>query len=143
MTLLLLAAVLPAVLHAEPPRAAIELTDSEFRSRVVDYAGSQEWKYLGDKPAVVDFYASWCGPCRALAPALERLAEKYSGRIYVYKVNIDKESRLAAVFGVESIPMLLFIPQTGTPGIVRGAVPEDKLEALTESFLLSDTSRSQ
>lgn len=94
----------------------IAMTRADFLQKVADYERNPDtWHYLGDKPAVIDFYASWCGPCRALAPVLDELAAKYGEEIYVYKIDVDSEQELAAVFGIRSIPTLLFIPTEGNP----------------------------
>lgn len=92
----------------------VHLTKEEFLKKVVDYENNPtEWKYLGDKPAIVDFYADWCGPCKMIAPILEELAAEYKDRIVIYKVNTEQEQELAAVFGIRSIPTLLFYPHAG------------------------------
>ena len=94
---------------------AIELTTTEFQTRIYDFRANPEWKYEGDLPAVIDFYAPWCGPCRMMGPVMESLAEEYAGKVRMYKVNVDKEKRLAAIFRVRSIPTFLFIPVSGEP----------------------------
>jgi|SRR5574344_201052 thioredoxin len=115
----------------------IQLTKSEFLTKVMDFEKNpQTWKYLGDKPAIIDFYATWCGPCKSLAPVLEDLAAEYDGQIYIYKVDVDKERELAGVFGVQSIPTLLFIPMNGEPSIMQGAQPKASLKESIESILL-------
>ena len=102
----------------------IALTKADFLKKVADYEKNpQEWKYLGDKPALIDFYASWCGPCKALAPVLEELAAEYGDRIYIYKVNTEEEQELAAAFGIRSIPTLLFVPMNGKPRWRRAQCP--------------------
>ena len=116
---------------------AIHLTKDEFLKKVVNYETSPDtWNYLGDKPAIVDFYADWCGPCKSLSPILEELAEDYDGKIYVYKINVDEQQELASVFGVQSIPTLLFIPMKGEPQISRGLVPKPTLKKAIDDFLL-------
>lgn len=115
----------------------IELTKTSFLKKIVDYENNpKEWKYLGDKPALVDFYASWCGPCKQIAPVLEELAKKYEGQIYIYKVNTDKEQEIAALFGIRSIPSLLFIPKDGLPKMAQGALQKNKLEEIINNLLL-------
>ena len=100
----------------------INLTKSEFIKRVMDYEKNQtEWIYEGDRPAIIDFYADWCSPCKKVAPALEELAKEYSGKVYIYKINIDKERELAALFGIRNIPTYLIIPKEGKPSLTSGA----------------------
>ena len=88
------------------------------------------------KPAIVDFYATWCGPCKKIAPVLEKLAKEYDSKIYVYKVDTDRERELAAAFGIRSIPTLLFIPMEGDPQVAMGALPEEMLKEAIDNFLL-------
>ncbi|TSA34437.1 MAG: thiol reductase thioredoxin [Porphyromonadaceae bacterium] len=108
----------PAAVNSKP----IYLTKSEFIKRVMDYEKNKtEWVYKGDKPAIIDFYADWCGPCKKVAPVLEELAGTYAGKVYIYKVNIDKEPELAGLFGVRNIPTFLIIPMKGKPQISSGA----------------------
>lgn len=115
----------------------IELTKAQFLSRIANYeSNSREWKYLGDKPAIVDFWAPWCGPCRVIAPTLEELANEYQGEIYIYKINVDNEPELASAFGITSIPTLFFIPMNGTPQMAQGALPKATLKDAIEKVLL-------
>ena len=96
----------------------VHLTKDEFLQKVYNYEKNpNEWKYEGDKPAIVDFYATWCGPCKMLAPILEELAKEYDGQIVVYKIDTEKEPELSAAFGIRSIPTLLFIPKSGDPQV--------------------------
>lgn len=113
------------------------LTKADFLTKVYNYEKNpKEWKYEGDKPAIVDFYATWCGPCKAIAPVLEKLAAEYKGKIVVYKIDTDKEPELSAAFGIRSIPTLLFIPAKGTPQVAQGALPEEALRKTIDEFLL-------
>lgn len=115
----------------------IELTKADFLKKVMDYeTNPNEWKYLGDKPAIIDFYASWCGPCKALAPVLEELAAEYGDQIYIYKVNTEEEQELAAAFGIRSIPTLLFIPMEGKPQMAQGALPKAMLKKAIDEVML-------
>jgi thioredoxin len=99
----------------------ILLTKKDFLEKVMNYEKNQsEWVYEGDKPALIDFYADWCGPCRQAAPILEELAKEYAGKIYIYKVDTQKEQELASVFGIRSIPAFLFVPQEGKPTMSNG-----------------------
>lgn len=99
----------------------ILLSKQDFLEKVMNYEKNQsEWVYEGDKPALIDFYADWCGPCRQAAPVLEELAKEYEGQIYIYKIDTEKEQELAAVFGIRSIPAFLFVPQEGRPTMSNG-----------------------
>ena len=115
----------------------IHLTKAEFLSKVANYeANPTEWKYLGDKPCIIDFFASWCGPCKTIAPILEDLAKEYDGQIYIYKINTEEEQELAAAFGIRSIPSILFCPMTGAPQMAQGALPKDAFkQAITDVLL--------
>lgn len=115
----------------------INLTKADFLKKVANYETSKEWKYLGDKPAIVDFYADWCGPCKMIAPILEELAKDYDGQIYIYKVNTDKEQELAGEFGIQSIPTLLFINSAGEQKVFRGAMPKADLRDKIDKVLLN------
>ncbi|MFR9523906.1 MAG: thioredoxin [Rikenellaceae bacterium] len=116
---------------------AIHLTKQQFLEKVYNYeAGGNELKYEGDKPALVDFYASWCGPCKAIAPVLEELAAEYDGQIYIYKVNTEEERDLAQAFSIRSIPTLLFIPMEGKPTMAQGAMPKSDLKKNIDELLL-------
>ena len=114
----------------------IELTKADFLKKIVDYEKNpEEWIYLGDKPAIIDFYASWCGPCKMVAPVLEELAAEYDGQIYVYKVNTEQEQELAALFNIRSIPSFLFIPMN-KPQMAMGAMPKSSFKEAIDGVLL-------
>lgn len=120
----------------------IKLTKAEFLNKVHNYESSpKEWKYLGDKPCIIDFYADWCGPCRKVAPILEELAAEYKGEIYVYKIDTDKEPDLAAAFGIRSIPTLLFVPMNAEPQMSQGALPKASFKEAIETVLLGKKSK--
>ncbi|MDD4057366.1 MAG: thioredoxin [Bacteroidales bacterium] len=115
----------------------IKLTKSEFLERVVNYEENpNEWKYLGDKPAIIDFYADWCGPCKTLAPILEQLAAEYEGEIYIFKVDTEAERELAAAFGIRSIPTMVFVPMGEDPQVAQGALPKNVIKEAIENTLL-------
>lgn len=117
--------------------AVTHLTREDFRTKIYDFERNPgSWKFEGDKPALVDFYASWCGPCKMLAPVLEELGDEYAGRVDIYKVNVDEQQVLAALFGVRSIPTLLFIPRGGKPQLAQGALPRNELRRLIDQLLL-------
>lgn len=115
----------------------IKLNKEEFLKKVFNYEkSSQEWKYEGNKPAIIDFYADWCGPCRKVAPVLEELAKEYDGKIVVYKVDTEKDKELAQKFGIQSLPSLLFVPMNGKPQMAVGAIPKEDLKKAIDEFLL-------
>lgn len=115
----------------------VNLTKADFLVKVANYeANPTEWKFLGDKPAVIDFYASWCGPCKMLAPVLEELADEYAGQVDIYKVNVEDEEELASLFGIRSVPSLLFIPVDGDPQMAQGALPKSSLQDAIDNVLL-------
>ena len=124
--------------NEERKMKTIHLTKSEFLTKVVDYEKNpNEWKYLGDKPAIIDFYASWCGPCKMLAPVLEELAAEYGDSIYIYKIDTEQEQELAAAFNIRSIPTLLFVPMSGAPQLAQGALPKATLKDAIDKVLLN------
>jgi thioredoxin len=96
-----------------------------FKSKVFDFEKNTEWKFEGNKPAVIDFYADWCGPCKMVAPILEELSKEYDGKIDIYKVDTEAEQELAGLFGIRSIPSILFIPMGEKPQMAAGALPKD------------------
>lgn len=114
-----------------------ELTSEGFKDKIMDYeANPQEWNFKGERPAIIDFYAVWCGPCKATAPILESLAKVYDGQVDIYKVDVDKQQELAALFGIRSIPSLLFIPKDGQPQMQVGAMSRPDLENAIKTVLL-------
>lgn len=122
---------------AENTGTIVHLTNEQFKKMVFNYETNKEWKYLGNKPAIIDFYASWCGPCRIMAPRLEEIAKEYAGKIIVYKVDTDKEQLLSANLGIQSLPTLVFIPQSGKPQASMGAIPKESLvKAINEVLLI-------
>lgn len=115
----------------------VHLTKTEFLNKVYNYeANPNDWKYEGDKPAIVDFYADWCGPCKMVAPILDELAKEYDGQIVIYKVDTEKEQELAGAFGIRSIPSILFIPMEGKPEMAQGAMPKASFKKAIDEFLL-------
>ena len=111
------------------------LTEDQYKAEIEDFS-TEDWKYLGDGPAIVDFYADWCGPCRRLAPIMEELAGEYAGKVRFYKVNVDNAGSLASSYGIRSIPSVLFIPLSGEPRMKVGLMPKSDLKSLVEDFLL-------
>lgn len=104
------------------------LSVQAFKDKVFDFEKNKEWSFRGNRPAIVDFYADWCGPCRALSPILDEISTDYQGRVDVYKVNTEATPELAAMFGVRGIPALLFIPKSGEPAMNSGFLPKEALE---------------
>ncbi len=104
------------------------LTKETFKAKVFDFENNKDWKFEGDKPCLVDFYAEWCGPCKMLAPVLEELKNEYEGKLDIYKINTEQEQELASMFGIRSIPSLLFIPKDGEPQMAQGALPKEQLK---------------
>jgi thioredoxin 1 len=102
-----------------------KLTTQEFKEKIFDFENEKTWSYRGELPAIIDFYADWCGPCRQLGPVLEKVAEEFAGRVVVYKVDTDKEQELAGAFGIQSIPSLLFIPRQGQPQMAVGGMSRE------------------
>lgn len=113
-----------------------KLTTEDFKQKVFNYETEQDWKYLGTLPAIIDFYADWCGPCKMVAPILEELSKEYEGKIVIYKVDTEKETELAEVFGIRSIPTFLFIPMEGRPMMQPGAFPKNTFKQVIEEKLL-------
>lgn len=112
------------------------LTVESFKQKIFNYEANKEWKYEGELPAIVDFYADWCGPCKMVAPVLEELSNEYDGKINIYKVDTESEQELAAVFGIRSIPSILFIPKNGQPQMSMGAMPKEGfVQAINEILL--------
>ncbi|HOF20133.1 MAG TPA: thioredoxin [Bacteroidales bacterium] len=101
------------------------LTKETFKSKVFDYENNKEWKFEGDKPCIIDFYADWCAPCKMVAPVLEELSEDFNGKLDIYKVNTEEEQELAAIFGIRSIPSILFVPVGGQPQMAMVALPKE------------------
>ncbi|MBN2814701.1 MAG: thioredoxin [Bacteroidales bacterium] len=116
--------------------SVVYLTNETFKQQVFNYEINKEWKYAGTLPAIVDFYADWCGPCRMVSPVLEELAKEYQGRIIVYKVDTQKERLLSQNLGIQSLPTLLFIPVTGKPQVAMGALPKEMLVKAIQEVLL-------
>jgi thioredoxin 1 len=114
----------------------IQISAADFKEKIFDYETQQEWKYKGQFPAIIDFYADWCGPCKAVAPVLEELATEYDGKLLIYKLDTEQETELSAMFGIQSIPTLLFIPMDGPLLIQKGALPKHILKQVIDERLL-------
>ncbi|MBA7582490.1 Thioredoxin 1 [subsurface metagenome] len=111
------------------------LTKETFKEKVFNFEQNKEWKFEGDIPCMIDFYADWCQPCKIVAPVLEELAGEYNGKINIFKVNTEQEQELSALFGIKSIPSLLFVPKDGQPQMAMGALPKDSFEKAIKEVL--------
>ena len=122
-----------AAAHAED---VVYLTTAQFCERIFDYRTTKEWAYKGDNPCVIDFYTTWCGPCQRLAPIMEELSQTYCDQVVFYKADTERERELAYVFGINSIPQVLYIPMEGKPMLLKGLYPKENIVQMIEDFLL-------
>jgi len=129
--LLIMSAVLPVVADD-----VTYLTTEEFKARIFDYTTEKEWKYKGDQPCVIDFYTTWCGPCKRLAPIMEELSQTYCDQVRFYKVDIERERELAALFGISSIPQVLYIRAGSKPMLLKGLYPKENIVEIIDDYLL-------
>lgn len=111
------------------------LTKETFKNKIFDFETKQEWDFKGELPCVIDFYADWCGPCKAVAPVLDELSKEYDGKLHIYKVNTEEQRELASAFGIQSIPSILFVPMTGDPQMAMGALPKDTFKKAFKDVL--------
>jgi thioredoxin len=116
----------------------IKLTTEDFKNKIFNYETDKEWNYKGTLPAIIDFYADWCGPCKMVAPILEELSKEYEGKLVIYKVDTEAEEELSTVFGIRSIPTFLFIPAEGQPMMQPGALPKNVFKQIIEEHLVSE-----
>ncbi|MBM3404004.1 MAG: thioredoxin [Bacteroidetes bacterium] len=112
------------------------LSKQTFQEKVFNYEQNRQWKFEGELPCLIDFYADWCGPCKMIAPVLEELSKEYEGKINIYKIDTEAEQELAGAFGIRSIPSLLFCPKAGQPQMAMGALPKDSLKQAIDEILL-------
>ncbi len=117
---------------------AEHLTKDTFKTKVFNFEQNKDWKFEGDLPCIIDFYANWCQPCKIIGPIIEELGEEYKDKINVYKINTEEEQELAGMFGIRSIPSILFVPKDGNPQMSVGAVPKDQLKQAIDDILLSN-----
>lgn len=124
----------------------VYLTTEQFKARVMDfttYTPEKGWEYKGDKPCVIDFYTTWCGPCKRLAPIMEELSQTYCGEVIFYKVDTEKERQLAYFFQISSIPQVLYVPKQGNPVLLQGLYPKENIIKIIEEFLLGKKPQSE
>ncbi|MCF8234000.1 MAG: thioredoxin [Bacteroidales bacterium] len=119
------------------------LTKETFLNKVFNYEQSKDWKFEGDKPCLIDFYADWCQPCKMVAPVLEELSKEYDGKIDIYKIDTEQEQELSAAFGIRSIPSLLFCPKEGQPQMAMGALPKESMKKAINDILLKQEVESE
>lgn len=112
------------------------LTKQTFLEKVFDYENKKEWEFSGERPCIIDFYADWCAPCRMVAPVLEELAQEYKGKIDIYKIDTEAEQELASVFGIRSIPSILFVPMNDKPQMAQGALPKESFKQAIDDILI-------
>ena len=111
------------------------LTKQTFLDKVFNFEVNQDWKFEGEKPCLIDFYADWCSPCKMIAPILEELHKEYDGKIDIFKVNTEEQAKLASLFGIQSIPSLLFVPKEGLPQMATGALPKESLKQVIKDVM--------
>ncbi|MEI7594203.1 MAG: thioredoxin [Bacteroidota bacterium] len=111
------------------------LTNQTFKEKIFNYEINNDWKFEGNLPCIIDFYADWCGPCKMVAPVLEELSNEYEGKINIFKVNTEDEQELSAVFGIKSIPSILFIPMNDQPQMLMGALPKESFKLAINDIL--------
>lgn len=111
------------------------LTKDTFMEKIFNYEENDEWKYEGELPCIIDFYADWCGPCKMVEPVLEEISQEYEGKLTIYRIDTDAEQELAGIFGIQSIPSILFVPVEDQPQMAVGALPKDAIKkAITSIF---------
>ena len=135
IVILFLSAIASMPLWAED---VVYITTEQFRARIFDYKTQKDSKYKGDKPCVIDFYTTWCGPCKRLAPIMEEMSQKYCDQVTFYKADTERERELAYVFNISSIPQVLYIPVEGKPMLLKGLYPKEEIVKIIDEFLLGN-----
>lgn len=123
------------LISKEPTIKPEHLNLETFKEKIFNFEKNAEWNYKGDFPAIIDFYADWCAPCRQVAPIIEELAKEYDGKVNIYKIDTDAEQQLAGMFGISSIPSILFIPENGQPQMITGALPKAEFVKMINDVL--------
>ncbi len=113
------------------------LSTEQFKQKVFNYTTEKEWKHLGDKPCVIDFYTTWCGPCKRLAPIMEELAKEYAGKVYFYKIDVEQETEIAQAFQISSFPRILYVPASDRPIMQVGLQPKEAIVEIIDEHLLN------
>lgn len=114
---------------------AEQLKKESFKEKVFNYEENKDWKFEGDLPCIIDFYADWCAPCKMVTPIIEELSKEYDGKINFYKLNVDEEQDVASLFGIQSIPSILFVPLDEQPQMAVGAIPKDSFRQAIKEVL--------
>jgi len=112
-----------------------QLNKESFKEKIFNYEANKEWKFEGELPCIIDFYADWCAPCKMIAPIMEELSKEYEGKINFYKLNVDEEQEVASLFGIQSIPSILFIPLKEQPQMAVGAIPKESFRQAIKEVL--------
>lgn len=115
----------------------VYITTEQFKERIFDYKNEKDWIFKGNKPCVIDFYTTWCGPCKRLAPIMEEMSQKYCDQVVFFKADTERERELAYVFGINSIPQVLYIPMEGKPLLLKGLYPKEEIVRIIDEFLLN------
>ena len=115
----------------------VYITTEQFKERIFDYKTEKDWIFKGNKPCVIDFYTTWCGPCKRLAPIMEEMSQKYCDQVVFYKADTERERELAYVFNINSIPQVLYIPMEGKPLLLKGLYPKEEIVRIIDEFLLN------
>ena len=134
--LLIIVLVLAGFMLPAAAEDVVYITTDQFRERIFDYKNNKEWKYNGDKPCVIDFYTTWCGPCKRLAPIMEELSQTYCDQVVFFKADTEREKELAYIFQISSIPQVLYIPVEGKPMLLKGLYPKAEIIRIIDEFLL-------
>lgn len=133
--ILLVIAIIMTTAFGMKAQSVEPLTTKEFKEKIWNFDKEKDWKFLGDKPVIIDLYANWCGPCKRLAPILANIQSEYGNKIQIYKVDVDVETQLAQIFNASSIPLMVFIPKDGKPFLVAGLRPQEDIEkVITENL---------
>ncbi len=135
LSILIMAIILIMPLFAKNKVKPEHLTLDTFKEKVFDFENEKIWNFKGEIPAIIDFYADWCGPCKMVAPIMSELAVDFEGKVKIYKIDTEDQKELAAVFGIQSIPSILFIPIDEQPQMISGALPKENFVKMIDEIL--------